>query len=68
MFYTKNVPSWERVLRILIGIASVGFAMMSWGSSTLAVGAGIAGALMAMTGLFGFCPMCAMMERKLTKK
>lgn len=68
MFYTKNVPGWERVLRILIGIASLGFAIMSWGSSTLAVGAGIAGAMMAMTGLFGFCPMCAMMGRKLTKK
>lgn len=68
MFYTKNVPGWERVLRSVIGIASVGFAIMSWGSSTLAVSAGIAGAMMAMTGLFGFCPMCAMMGRKLTKK
>lgn len=68
MFYTKNVPGWERVLRSVIGIAGIGFAIVSWGGSMLAVSAGIAGAMMAMTGLFGFCPMCAMMGRKLTKK
>lgn len=68
MFYTKNVPGWERVLRGVIGITGISFAIMSWGSSMLAVGAGIAGAMMAITGLFGFCPMCAMKGRKLTKK
>lgn len=68
MFYTKNVPGWERLLRILIGIVCLGFAMINFGTSGAVVGAGIAGAMLSMTGLFGFCPMCAMLGRKLTKK
>jgi hypothetical protein len=66
MFYVKNVPQWERVLRIVMGLMALGFAAMSWGAP-LAVGAGVMGAVLAMTGLFGFCPMCAMVGRKLDK-
>jgi Protein of unknown function (DUF2892) len=40
---------------------------MNWGSSGLAVGLGVMGAMLAMTGLVGFCPMCAMVGRKLDK-
>ena len=67
MFYTKNVPNWERVLRIVMGLMGLVFAVMNWGVSGLAVGVGIMGAVLAMTGLFGFCPMCAMVGRKLDK-
>ena len=67
MFYMKNVPAWERALRIIMGMMALLFAAMNWGSSDLAVGAGITGAMLAMTGLFGFCPMCAMVGRKLDK-
>jgi hypothetical protein len=66
MFYVKNVPAWERVLRIVMGLMALGFAAMSWGSP-LAMGAGVMGAMLSMTGLFGFCPMCAMVGRKLDK-
>jgi hypothetical protein len=66
MFYVKNVPNWERALRIVMGLMALGFAAMSWGSP-LAMGAGIMGAVLSMTGLFGFCPMCAMVGRKLDK-
>lgn len=65
MFYTKNLPGWERVLRVLMGMAGLGLALASWGTSTLGVGLGVAGAMLAMTGLIGFCPMCAMVGRKL---
>lgn len=44
MFYAKNLPNWERVLRVIMG------------------------AILAMTGLMGFCPMCAMVGRKLNKE
>lgn len=67
MFYVKNVPTWERVLRLLMGMAALAFAGMNWGVSSLGVGAGVVGAMLAMTGLMGFCPMCAMVGRKLDK-
>lgn len=67
MFYVKNVPTWERILRIVMGVVALVFAVMNWGTSGLAVGVGIMGAMLAMTGLVGFCPMCAMVGRKLDK-
>ena len=67
MFYVKNVPGWERVLRIVMGLVALGFAAMNWGQP-IAFGAGIMGAILSMTGLVGFCPMCAMVGRKLDKK
>lgn len=68
MFYVKNVPSWERVLRIILSIMAIVFAVMSWGKSDLAVAAGVMSAILSMTGLMGFCPMCAMVGRKLAKR
>ena len=67
MFYVKNVPTWERVLRIVMGLLALGFAAIHWSGSPVAIGAGVVGAVLSMTGLFGFCPMCAMVGRKLDK-
>ena len=67
MFYVKNVPTWERIVRIVMGLMALGFAAMNWGGSPLAIGVGVMGAILSMTGLFGFCPMCAMVGRKLDK-
>ena len=67
MFYSKNVPAWERAMRIVMGLAALGFAAAGWGSP-LAVIAGLTGATLALTGLIGFCPMCALAGRKLTRK
>lgn len=67
MFYVKNVPNWERALRLFMGAMALAFAAMNWHESHLAVGAGIMGAMLALTGLVGFCPMCAMVGRKLGK-
>lgn len=67
MFYAKNVPNWERTLRLIMGIVFLIFTALNWGVSSMAVLAGIVGAMMAMTGLIGFCPMCAMVGRKLNK-
>jgi hypothetical protein len=68
MFYTKNVPGWERALRIIAGLLGLGWAAMHWDGALLAVGLGIMGASLAFSGLFGFCPMCAMVGRKLDRK
>ena len=65
IFYTKNVPDWERVLRLGLGMAALAFAVMNWHTSPLAVGAGVVGAMLALSGLIGFCPACAMVGRKL---
>ena len=65
MFYTKNIPGWERALRIVLGLACLAFAAMGWNESALATVAGLTGATLAATGLFGFCPGCAMIGRKL---
>jgi hypothetical protein len=68
MFYAKNVPNWERAVRAVAGVASLAFAAMNWGGSSLAIGLGVTGAILALTGLVGFCPMCAMVGRKLDKE
>lgn len=67
MFYVKNVPNWERALRLIMGMMALAFSVLNWHTSGLAVTAGVVGAMMAMTGLIGFCPMCAMVGRKLDK-
>lgn len=64
MFYVKNVPGWERVLRVVLGLAVVyaGFAWLGgiWGTVVALSAAGI-----VASGLVGFCPMCAMVGRRL---
>lgn len=67
MFYVKNVPTWERILRVVMGVMALAFAAANWRGSGLAMAAGVMGAVLSMTGLVGFCPMCAMVGRKLDK-
>lgn len=66
MWYRKNVPATERVVRVALGVAVAGAATWVWG-----VGAGrttlfvLSGVTLAATGFVGFCPMCALVGRKL---
>jgi hypothetical protein len=67
MFYVKNVPTWERVLRVVAGVLAV------WAAFQLA--GGVAGIVLAasaagivVSGLLGFCPMCALVGRKLDRQ
>ena len=59
MFYRKNLSSWKLVARVAAGLLMVGCGLI--GLSGLALGylvAGI-GAITSLTGLVGYCPMCA---------
>lgn len=65
MVYAKNVPSYERVIRAVMGVALVVAAVAYFGSTPMGWGIGAMGAMAALSGLFGFCPACAMVGRKL---
>lgn len=68
MFYVKNVPTWERWLRGMMGIALLVAPILYLGWGMLGIVLGVMGAMGVMTGLFGYCPMCAMVGRKLDSK
>ncbi len=64
MLYVKNLPVWERLLRSTGALALALYAVIGLD------GAGSWVALAAATGLlasaiFGFCPACAMVGRRL---
>jgi hypothetical protein len=65
MFYVKNVPNWERLLRVAGGLAlgAAAVSVMEGGVWGWALGAAAIGAL--GSGLFGFCPACALLGRRL---
>ncbi|VTZ27178.1 conserved hypothetical protein [Methylocella tundrae] len=68
MFYVKNVPATERVLRVLMGVAALAAAVAYFGSTPIGWGVGAMGMMAAVTGLVGFCPACALVGRKLDKR
>jgi hypothetical protein len=77
MFYRKNLPGWERAMRAVGGAVMIAYGL--FGMSGLlsmpglpGMSGAMAGYLVAgtgvvaiLTGFFGFCPMCAMVGRKL---
>lgn len=64
MFYTKNLPMWERLLRILGGIGAIAYGWLEAPSTTVLVIASATGVTLILTSLFGFCPACAMVGRR----
>jgi len=66
MFYRKNLLGWERVMRVVGGAVMVACGLL--GLAGMPIGYLIAGAglVTALTGFVGFCPMCAMVGRKLS--
>jgi hypothetical protein len=70
MLYPKNVPTIERVLRVVLGIVMV--SALWWaqpsGSAMSPVVIGLllfSAAFVVITGFVGWCPACAMIGRKL---
>ncbi len=64
MIYRKNLPRWERLMRLG---AALGLGLCAWlfreGALDLVFAAGAI--MAASTSVFGFCPACAMVGRRL---
>jgi hypothetical protein len=65
MFYAKNLPGWERAIRVVGGIMMTAYGLMAMPGTTAGYLIAGAGAVAITTGFFGFCPMCAMVGRRL---
>ncbi len=63
MWYLKNLPIWERVLRF---VAAALMAVCAWrfGMTPVGVAFGIASASSIVTSLVGYCPLCAIGGRR----
>jgi len=65
--YVKNVPGWERAIRIIVALAVVVGALTTvaapWNWVLVAAGIGL-----GLSGIFGFCPACAMVGRRLQQR
>ena len=66
MFYVKNVPVWERVIRVAAGVAMLSCSIVALGKNApLAYLFMATGVVTMLTGFVGFCPMCALAGRRL---
>jgi hypothetical protein len=65
MFYQKNVPGFERFVRVAMGLAMAGAGIFGLHGGVAGYGLAAMGAMAALTGFIGFCPACAMVGRKL---
>lgn len=66
MLYVKNLPTWERVVRI---VGAVAMAACAWRFRDGPLGwiFAASAAVTVLTGVFGFCPMCALAGRRLDR-
>lgn len=65
MFYRKNLPGWERAIRVIAGLALIAWGLLQFPDAPLGYVIAAGGASAILTGFFGFCPMCAMVGRRL---
>ena len=65
MLYRKNIYAWEQMTRIILSLAVVVYALIYMPAGVLSYGIAIAAAGFALTGVFGWCPACALVGRKL---
>ena len=65
MFYRKNLYAWEQLLRVAVGVAVIGYGLIAMPGSLAGYNLAAVGAVFGLTGVFGFCPMCAMAGRRL---
>ena len=68
MFYIKNVPVWERVLRVALGLTLTLYLIFGHPTSSLMILSIVSAAFVVITGFVGWCPMCALVGRKIKTK
>ena len=64
MFYRKNVGSKERWTRLLGGALIIACSLTQLGATPLGLILAASGAFTVLTGLFGYCPACAVVGRR----
>jgi len=64
MLYRKNVGSKEGLARVLGGVLIVACSLTVVGTAPLGWVLAASGVFTVLTGLFGYCPACAMVGRK----
>ena len=65
VIYRKNLYSWEQLLRAGAGLTLAAIGLWAWPGSGAGYAAAATGIGVALTGVLGFCPMCAMAGRRL---
>ena len=68
MFYTKNVPVWERTLRIILGLGLTLYVILGQPSMLISAISLASAVFIVVTGFVGWCPMCALVGRKIKTK
>lgn len=63
MLYRKNVFAWEQVVRLIGGAAMIAGGLI-WLPGWPGYAVAAVGLYTALTGIFGYCPACAMIGRK----
>ena len=64
MLYRKNIPRPESLVRIVAGLALIAVSLAWLGVTPIGLVLAASGAVGIVTGVFGYCPACAMVGRK----
>ena len=57
--------SWEQVVRFTASVILVGYPLIKLAGSLIGYGLIATGLMLGVTGLVGWCPMCAIAGRKI---
>ena len=68
MLYRKNIYQWEQWSRVLLGVAMVVWGIAFAPMQPLGYIVAVVGVAAAVTGVFGWCPACAMIGRRIKDK
>jgi hypothetical protein len=66
--YKKNIPTAERILRVLVAGGATFGAWAYAGDPRVKWALGMTAGMALLTGVFGFCPACYFAGRKLSSK
>ena len=65
MLYRKNIPGWERAVRVTAGAGLMALGLLGIEGNTGGYAIACVGFFTGITGFVGFCPACAMAGRRL---